>query len=190
MSRYPVGVLRIAFPTIGRSDGVMTGVRDQLTKLLRGRRGEAADEAAVFDPDPNAVPTERVSDWSAGRRERRMVLARAACGGRHAFSALKRVALERLIGAASRQGLTTAVVLPMSPYYQSEFFDPVVSRKFEEALTDLQLAYPDVRWIRLDGLGSLRDNDMFWDFVHLNRAGQRIATEAFLAELDAERERP
>jgi hypothetical protein len=190
LSQYPVSALRMAFPTVGRSDGVLTGVRDYLSTLMQRNRAGITREAVAFDPNGDAVPDERVSDWTPGRRERRMVLERAACGSRHEFTALKRAALERLLGKAREQGPTTAVVLPVSPYYQNEFLDTAVSREFEEAVAGLQRGSPGVRWIRLDRLGVLHNNDMFSDFVHMNRVGQRYATQAFLAELGEPPERP
>jgi hypothetical protein len=190
LSQYPVSVLRMAFPTVGRSDGVLTGVRDYLSRLMQRNHPGAAREAVVFNPNSDVVPDERVSDWTPGRRERRMVLERAACGSRHEFTALKRAALGRLLETASQQGPTTAVVLPTSPYYQNEFLDAAVSREFEEAVAGLQRGSPGVRWIRLDRLEVLHNNDVFFDFVHLNRIGQGYATEAFLAELGVPSERP
>ena len=190
LSQYPIAALRVAFPTVGRSDGVMTGIRDQLNTLLGGRGGGAPKEAVAFGPNGDVVSDERVSDWDPGRRERRMVLARAACGDKQGFAALKRAALERIIATARREGPTTVVVLPMSPYYLEAFFDEAVSRQFEEALSAVQRRVPEIQWVRLDRLPILRDNDMFFDFVHLNRTGQRYATEALLEQLAVEPLRP
>lgn len=186
LEQYPVRTLRLAFPTIGRSDGVLTGTRDRLRRLLHGRAADQDKEAFVMDPNQDAVLDERVTDWDPGRRERRMVLARAACNGRQGFAGLKRAALERILATASRQGPTVAVVLPMSPYYRVEFFGPAVTQEFEKALNALQADTPDVRWLRLDRLSVLDDNRMFVDFVHMNRTGQEHATRAFLAELESE----
>ena len=75
------------------------------------------------------------------------------------------------------------VVLPVSPAYAKEFLVSEASQSFESALTEARQAVPQARWIRLDRLESLNSDGYFWDLVHMNSYGQRIATEAFLGEL-------
>jgi hypothetical protein len=58
-----------------------------------------------------------------------------------------------------------------------------VKQEFEEALAEAQRSAPQARWVRLDQLGELNSNDYFWDLVHMNVYGQKIATKAFLAQV-------
>lgn len=187
LSQYPMRVVRWFFPTVGRSDGVMTGIRDQLSRITqRGSRMEAG-EAVKFGRDSS---DERVSDWEPARFQRRMAMSRAACKNKHYFNGIKKAALKRLFQKALRQGEVTWIVLPLSPFYQNEFLTPAVRHDFEMALVDLQRSWPQARLIRLDQLPLLQDNGMFSDFVHLNRYGQQIATNAFLSHLEDYSNRP
>jgi hypothetical protein len=184
LSQYPINAVRMFFPTVGRSDGVMTGIRDQLGSI--GRRiglGDHRPEAVGFGPEGDLALAERITDWSPGRFQRRMVLQRAACQGKNPFGGIKKAALMRLLRRVHDQGTVIGIVVPPSPFYQDEFLTPALRHEFEMELTGLQVAWPQTRWIRLDGLPALQDNRMFADFVHLNRDGQRIATRAFLEEL-------
>lgn len=190
LSQYPIRVVRTLFPTVGRSDGVMTGVRDQLKKFAQMGNGEEEREGFRFDAAGASALEERVSDWSPGRLQRRMVLARAQNQGKHSFNGLKKVAVTRLIQKARQQGEVTWIVLPVSPLYQNEFLTSAVIQNFEMALVDLKRSCPSAKLIRLDQLSRLQNNDLFTDFVHMNRFGQKIATAVFLSELENNRNQP
>ena len=136
LSQYSISAVRVFFPTVGRSDGVLTGIRDRLRSLVRGRSPGQATEAFGFGPKGDLAPIERVSDWEPGRLQRRMVLTRAACQNKHAFNGLKKAALERLLLKDSEHGEVILVVLPMSPFYQKEFLTPSVRQEFERALVE------------------------------------------------------
>jgi Mg2+ and Co2+ transporter CorA len=126
---------------------------------------------------------EKISNWSSGRMLRRLASLRSACQGIHTFNGPKRLALMRMLRQAQEQGLAVAVVLPVSPAYAQEFLNPEVKREFEEVLADLQRSVPQAHWIRLDQLNELNSNEYFWDLVHINSYGQRIATEFFIKQL-------
>ena len=190
LSQYPINAVRTVFPTVGRSDGVMTGVRDQLSRI--GRRSSLGDqpEAVAFGPEGDLALAERVTDWSPGRFQRRMVLERAACQGTHPFGGIKEAALVRLLQRVHNQGTVIGVVVPPSPFYQKEFLTPAVKLDFERELAGLRSAWPQTTWVRLDQLPELQDNALFSDFVHLNRDGQRIATRALFNALAIDMKRP
>ena len=75
------------------------------------------------------------------------------------------------------------VVLPVSPAYSNEYLIPEVKQEYEKALTNVQHRFPRSLWIRLDQLDELNSNEYFWDLVHINANGQKIATEAFIRQL-------
>ena len=190
LSQYPISALRVLFPTVGRSDGVMTGIRDEARRILGGAAQRDGGEAFSFPPDTALAPEEKVTDWAPGRFERRMALMRAACDGKHAFDRLKMAALTRLLQRTRAKGSVTVVVLPASPYYQREFVDERVRRDFERALGSLRAGSPDTTWIRLDQVPELQNNALFADFVHENRNGQEISTRVFMEQLGIELARP
>lgn len=184
LSQYPTRALRTFFPSVGRSDGVMTGIRDELKRLVALGKQSEPDEALRFKMEGDSGLEERVSDWSPGRIQRRLALTHAACQGKHSFNGLKKIAINRLIQKFNQKGEVTLIVLPVSPVYQKEFLTAKVIQEFETELTDLQRSWPQAKLIRLDKLPSLQDNAMYWDFVHANRYGQQIVTAAFLSQLD------
>lgn len=183
LSQYPTRALRTFFPTVGRSDGVMTGIRDELKRLVAVEGQSEPDEAFRFKMKGDSGLEEKVSDWSPGRIQRRLALTRAACQGKHSFNGLKKLALNRLIQRVNQKGKVTLIVLPVSPIYQKEFLTVKVRQAFEMELSDLQRTWPQAKLIRLDKLLPLQSNAMYWDFVHANRCGQEIATANFLKRL-------
>ncbi len=75
------------------------------------------------------------------------------------------------------------VVLPVSPAYTREFLTLSEWQDFEEMLTVVQGSISKVHLVRLDQLKLLNSNEYFWDLVHMNSYGQKIATDAFLSKL-------
>jgi len=71
----------------------------------------------------------------------------------------------------------------LPPVYKNEFLTPGIAQDFEEAMLSIERRFPRVRMIRLDYISAFDSNDLFWDIVHLNRDGQKIATEALLKEM-------
>ncbi len=188
LSQYPRKYVRILFPTVGRSDGVMVGIREQLRirlKPILRLESEAGPTVRPTDGGAEQTASElKVTDWSDARVLRRLALMRAACENKHDYEGPKKLALNRLVKeAAGREGGVIVVVLPVSPLYAKEFLTSEVLRRFEDAITATQQGAPDAQWIRLDQVAELRSDECFWDFVHLNVDGRRIATETLLKQL-------
>jgi hypothetical protein len=194
VSQYPMTDLRKLFPTLGRSSGVMGAVRDRLEKLLRpGKKVESEAGPTVPDwgglvVDPSRLET--ISDWAPDYLLRRLTKLRSACQGQHSFSGPKQLALQRLLKQARRQGEVVVLVLPVSPAYQKEFLDEDTVRRFEASLADHQRAAPGVRWLRVDQVPELNTNNVFWDVVHMNVHGKKIATQNILEWMRANPAQP
>ena len=180
LSQYPMKYLRVLFPAIGRSQGVMGGVKERLMRIIR------PDAKVDSDAGPR-VPTwggvevdptrqERISNWDSGYLLRRVAKLKSACQGRHSFNGPKGLALSRMLEYAHKQGNVLVVVLPVSHAYHSEFLDEMTMQQFETAIAAHQNAVPGVRWVRLDTVSELQSNDLFWDLVHMNACGKMIAT--------------
>ncbi len=189
LSLHMVTYLRGLFPTLGRSDGVMAGVREKLTRIA-GAVSPIDSEARPKLPFNQAASAqeefikERVSDWSEGKVLRRLTAMRGVFQGKHTFDGPKRLAFARMLRKALRQGRAIVVVLPVSPLYSREFLTSEAKREFENSLAGLQHSAPQSHWIRLDQIDELNSNDYFWDLVHMNLYGQQIATKAFLAQFE------
>ena len=183
LSQYPQMFVRKLFPTVGRSDWVMVGIRAKLSMLANDVASMDVDAAPKFGSTRTSEIVERVSDWPPARLQRRLVLMRRDFQGKQWFNGLKRMALVRLLDEAQKQGQVVMVVMPVSGIYQKEFLSLRAKQDFEDALTDIQHRSPPTRLIRLDHLAALDNDDMFYDLVHLNMYGQRIATIALLNQL-------
>jgi len=183
LSQYPQSWIRILYPTVGRSDGVMTGIRSQLEKLLPRKADRQSADEPLLTGSGNDLIKERITDWSPGRFLKRMNSMREACDGQQAFNGLKKQALLRLLQQAGQHGNVVLVVLPVSPAYQKEFLNPAVLRQFDDELADARRSNPGMRMIRLDHISALNDDSLYFDLVHLNIFGQQIATAAFLDNL-------
>jgi len=181
LRQYPLKYIRILFPTAGRSDGVMVGIRSLLMKSARASGIDAGD-GPKFGGTSDIVE-QKVSDWSTGRLQRRLAGMEVSSHGKHSFSGLKKMALERLLRQAGQQGEVFVIVMPLPPVYKNEFLTPGIAQDFEEAMLSIERRFPRVRMIRLDYISAFDSNDLFWDIVHLNRDGQKIATEALLKEM-------
>ena len=183
LSQYAVMFSRKLFPTIGRSDGVMTGIRDSLQAAFSHAAVQASEDPK-FGPANKAEVKDRLTDWSAGRLQRRLVLMRTKCQGKHSFSGLKKTALIRLLQQANHREKVTVLVVPVSPIYEKEFLTVNTTEDFEQTLADIQRCCAQANLIRLDHISDLHSNDVFADLVHLNTNGQRIATSALLEQLE------
>lgn len=187
LSQYPRAYLRHLFPTAGRSEAVMVGMREQGRKLLRlSSASEDRARALVLPSQPVLEFGEsklKLSELSEARLLRRLAMTRSEIQGRHAFDGPKMVALKRLLERAHRQGEVIIVVLPVSPAYANEFLTPEIYQAFDAAIASAAQAAPGARVVRLDKLPQLQSNENFSDLVHLNSLGRRHATEAFVAEM-------
>jgi hypothetical protein len=187
LSQYPLRYLQKLFPTAGQSEAVLVGLRRLLPERLRS--SSAAEERANSLVLPRqsvmdfGATDAKVSDWTPSRTLWRLAQMRGETGGRHAFNGVKKLAFERMLLRAQKQGAVIVVVLPVSPLYAHEFLTPKAVRDFESVLNEAQRIDPQAQFVRLDKLPALNSNECFSDLVHLNGTGKRIATEAFLSWL-------
>ncbi len=188
LSQYPLKYIRFLFPTAGRSQGVMGGLKEKLQKMIgRGASSESDAGPTVAFVDGNKVPPEKmqsITDWTPGDLARRLAKMRAACQGRHSYDGLKKLALKRLLGDRQKAGQVVVAVLPVSNSYRSEFINEQTNDKFEALIADLQASAPGVRWLRIDQLPGIGADDNFYDAVHMNIYGERAATAALLKSLN------
>jgi hypothetical protein len=194
LSQYSLSWLRKLFPTAGRSDGVIWRLRRKLPRQLR--LSSAVDE----EPNSLIVPreavmnfgesTQRVSDWPKSKLLRRLALMRNENRDMHVFNGPKKLAFQRMLLRAQRLGRVIVVVLPVSPAYGDGLVTPEVLRDFQDTLVEAQQVCPQAEFVRLDQLPGLNSNDYYLDLVHLNGAGRRIATEAFLNWLSQSSRKP
>jgi hypothetical protein len=193
LSQYPLLYLRRLFPTAGDSDKVLVGVRTKVRERL-GLDSAAEDREMALILPKNPIlefgeSTARVSDWTSARVRRRVATLAAENGGQHAFDGPKRLALHRMLLRARSRGRVIIVVLPVSQAYVDEFETPDVVNRFEHALAEATALGEDAQVIRLDRVSGLSSHEYFADLVHLNSAGRRIATAAFLKQLPDRSER-
>ena len=186
-SWYALTWSRSVLPTAGWSDRVLFGLRDKARSLLGT---SAADEqvGAELQVAGDSSPEERVSDWPEDRLLRRLASMRSNQGTPW-FSGPKHLALIRLLQQARRQGVVVVAVLPVSQLYAENILDDRVAAEFEAALADARRAVPEATWVRLDQLEGLTSSEYFFDLVHLNAHGQRIATPEFVKALGGTRTR-
>ena len=187
LSQYPLSYLQKLFPAAGSSEAVFVGLRRLLPERLRpSSAAEERANALVLPSDPvmNFGATDaKVSDWTPDKTLWRLAQMRSETGGKHAFNGVKRLAFERMLLRARKHGSVIVVVLPVSPAYAHQFVTPQVVHDFESALDEAQRIDPEAQFVRLDKLAALNSDECFGDLVHLNNAGKRIATEAFLSWL-------
>jgi hypothetical protein len=187
LSMYPLSYLRMAFPTAGRSDGVMVGVREKLNTLAYAGfsiESEAGPTMALNNStSAQDYKKESITNWPSAKTLRRLAALRSGSQGKHEFNGPKKLAFFRMLHQAQMQGHALVVVLPVSPVYEKEFLIPETRQKFEGALTDIRNSMPAVHWVRIDQVKELNSNEYFWDLVHMNPDGQKIATEAFLHQI-------
>jgi len=193
LSQYPLKYVRLLFPSAGRSQGILGGLREKFANAVGQSpllQAEAGPTMTIGQVDgTKAYKEERISTWTHGRLLRRLATLRGASQGQ-AFDGPKKVAFERMLNQGQRAGRVVVVVLPVSPAYARAFLSPDVSHRFEFALAEAQRSAPEAHWVRLDRMPDLASDDHFWDLVHMNTIGQRIATRALLTQLEATQSRP
>jgi hypothetical protein len=184
LSQYPLTAVRILFPTAGRSQGVLSGVRDRLLELRGKSTGMESDSGPTLElgatESVNDAKSASIRTWTPAKMLRRQSLLRAACAGRHDFNGPKHEAFVRMLGRAVEHGETVIIVLPVSASYGREFLGESVRTRFNQALAETQQNVPGARWIRLDQVPELNSDDYFWDLVHMNRRGQQTATKIIM----------
>ena len=178
---YALTWARTVFPTAGRSDRVIFGLRDKAAALLSvaGRPEEAGAKLRLA---ADYTSEARLTDWPEGRLLRRLDSMRSLQGKAN-FAGPKHLALLRLLQQARRQGDVVVVVLPVSPPYAAGLLSRPDIEQFESALSKAKRAVPEATWVRLDQLETLNSADHFYDLVHLNMQGRSIATAALLGTL-------
>jgi hypothetical protein len=186
LTQYPLGYLRVLFPTAGSGDKVLIGLRSKVAHML-GREGGLAEGVVVQPSLPlldAGESTERVSDWSSGKLLRRVAALQADVGGHHEFfNGPKRKAFHRMLLRAQGRGRLIVVVLPVSKAYSEEFLDESSITAFEKAIREAMAIAPDATFVRLDHIAGISDPGYFFDLVHMNSLGRRLATEAFLTQV-------
>jgi hypothetical protein len=194
LSQYPLAYLRILFPTAGKADAVLVGLRRKLHELTGS--APTVEEKANFLVLPSGPvlnfgdSAEKLTDWPADKALRRLDLLRNDIHGLHKFDGPKHLAFLRMLERAQQRGRVIVVIVPVAPMYAQKFLTPEVIRSFEDALAEGQRAAPQALFVRLDQLPALNSDEYFSDFVHLSGDGKRIATEALLKELHKSFRRP
>ena len=113
---------------------------------------------------------------------------RAENGGLHQFDGPKRLALRRMLVRARSNGQVVVAVMPVAKPYADEFLTSDVKTRFEDVLDEAQRIVPEALVVRLDLVPGVTSPDNFSDLVHLNSAGRRLTTAAFLRDLRMHRD--
>jgi hypothetical protein len=188
LSQYPMTWLREPFPTLGRSRGLMGAALIRLKELARrspgGPQGPVGPTIKFGKGAANDEYTrQKLSDWSHSAVIGKLVALRVEFQGDHSFDGAKKRALERMLQYASQRGRAIIVVLPISAAYTKEFITPELVQKFEAALAEVQRSDPQAEIVRLDQVPGLGLDEHYCDLVHMNVFGQKLATDALLAQL-------
>jgi hypothetical protein len=187
LSQYPLSYLQKLLPTAGMSEQVLVRLRRKLPRQLWLRAAAEERVNTLMMPDGPVLNygeiNRKVTDLSPGRLLSKLAVMRRENRGRHAFNGPKKLAFERMLLRAQQQGRVIVVVLPVAPVYVREFVTSEVARNFENVLDEAQHIDPQAQFVRLDKLPVLDSDEYYSDFVHLNGAGRRIATGAFLSWL-------
>jgi hypothetical protein len=188
LAQYLLRYVRLLFPTAGKTDKVLVGLRQKLVAKLGDQASLAEREGVVIEPPPPILDTTdttaRISDWSSARLLRRIAALRSENHSRHEFfRGPKNRALYRMVLQARRQGRVIIVVLPVSRAYSEAFLDARDVASFERAIQDARAIAPEAMCVRLDRVPRISSPDYFFDLVHLNSSGRHLATQAFLMEV-------
>jgi hypothetical protein len=183
LSQYPITWLRVLFPTLGRSRGIMGDLRIKIGNLIKPSSRTSESEAGPTikfgkETSDDEYKRQRMSDWSESKIVGKLVAMSVTFTSGHSFNGPKKLAFERMLQYADQKGRTFVVVLPVSPAYTKTFLWPETAQKFEDSLAELQRSAPRAEWLRLDQLPALSSADNFCDVGHLNVFGKQIATAA------------
>ena len=188
LTQYLLKYVRLLFPTAGHADKLLIAVRSKVAGQLGLQASLAEHEGVVLEPNPPILDagesTEMVSTWSSARLLRRIAVLEAENRGRHEFfNGPKHIAFQRMLVRARRQGRVIVVVLPVSRAYTEAFLDKTAAIAFERVIQDAMEMVPEATFVRLDRVRELSDPSYFFDLVHMNSLGRRLATQAFLMEV-------
>ena len=184
--KYPLDSLQEVFPTLGRSWEVQVLARDKIRALLGRSSTPASDDGPIdLNPTSNEIQSSLL-DWDAGRLERNVAQMQQMTVSLHSnFTGPKSRALERILTRSRQSGtFNFVVILPVSPTFINRNLDREAVNAFDLALIKLQERHPDALIIRLDNEGSLQNDDLFWDLVHMNARGQASTTALLLERLN------
>jgi len=188
LMQYAMSYVRVLYPMAGNADKVIVALRIKAARLfgreatLQQQEGVVVERKGVLDVKDDNMS---LSDWSSGRVLRRLEALRAENHGAHEFfNGPKSRAFRRVLLRAQQQGRVIVVVLPVSQCYSDAFLDKTSLAAFEQALSDDMATVPQAALVRLDRLPGISDKRHFFDLVHLNSSGRRMATEMFLKEVN------
>ena len=182
---YPLPWLQHVFPLAGRSSSVMVNAREKV-RALRPRPPAAEPESRLaFKTDEDSGHPEKLSDWDPGRVARNLSQLTASAFAQGRFSGPKSQALARILARAPHSEPTLLLVLPVSPPYREAFAGAAARAEFERAIEKAKAGDPKLRVLRLDQDPALQSADVFWDLVHLNDEGRRLATGLVIDHLSA-----
>ena len=180
---YPLPWVQRIFPVAGRSSAVMVNLRDKVRALRKSATPAEPESRLTFKTDDDAVRPEKLSDWDAGRVGRNLSQLTGAGLAHGRFDGPKSLALARILRRAAHQDPTVVLVIPVSPPYRQAFADETSVDHFERAIEGMKAADPNLHLIRLDREPALQPAEVFWDLVHLNDDGRRIATRLVIDRL-------
>jgi hypothetical protein len=187
LTQYALKYVRLLFPTAGNADKVLVGVRSKVAQFVGRQASLAEHEGVVLEPPPPILDAgesmSSVSEWSSAHLIRRLAVLRAENRGRHDFNGPKNSAFHRVLSRARQQGRVIVMVLPVSGPYRQEFLDEGTNAPFEKAIGQAMAIVPEATLVRLDRLPGISDPRYFFDLVHLNSFGRRLATQAFLSDV-------
>ena len=180
---YPLPWIQRIFPVAGRSNAVMVNLRDKVRALRKHAPAAETEARLTFKTDEDSGHPEKLSDWDAGRVGRNLTQLTGSGLLHGRFDGPKSLALARILARAAQREPTVVIVLPVSPPYRQTFADETSADHFETALERAQAADPHLQMIRLDRVPELQPAEVFWDLVHLNDSGRRIATRIVTEQL-------
>jgi hypothetical protein len=180
---YPLPWVQKAYPVAGYSSPVIVTLRDKAGALLKHSARVEPEARLSFKTDEDTVRPEKLSDWDAGRVVRNLSQLRAAGLGHGHFAGPKALALGRILDRAAAQEPPVVIVFPVSPPYRAALVTSADNAAFEEALARARAHRPDLVLIRLDQEPALQPATVFWDLVHLNDDGRRLATQYVIDRL-------
>ena len=180
---YPVPWIQHLLPVAGRSNAVMVNLRDKVRSLRHQPANVEAESKLTFKTDEDFGHPEKLSDWDRGRVARNLSQLSATGLPHGRFDGPKSLALARMIARAESQEPMLVIVLPVSPPYRETFADATSVEQFEKALARIRAANPAIQMVRLDQEPALQPAEVYWDLVHLNDDGRRLATRRLIEQL-------
>ena len=183
---YPVPWIQHALPVAGRSNAVMVNLRDKVRALRKQPANLDLESKLTFKTDEDSARPEKLSDWDRGRVGRNLSQLSASGLAHGRFDGPKSLALARILARTAQQEPAVVIVFPVSPPYRETFADETSVEHFEKALERIKTANPRLQMIRLDQEPALQPTEVYWDLVHLNDDGRRIATRRLIEQLSSE----